>query len=79
MVGIDPGHVLEGARMKAKDINSDFSLQQPRQGIVPKSLMNLGYKNLTVFDDRPLAEKMQGVKDMRDIHASGGDKAIFDD
>lgn len=67
---IDPGHSLEGNRLK---IDTDFSFTRP--GIHGDG----GFKNYTIFDDTPRAEKFRGVLMLRDLKASGNVERLFDD
>lgn len=72
-VGIDPGHALEGGLLGRRgDINSDFSFKQP--GILPAQ----GYKNFSMFDQSPLSEKMEGVRQIARLKESGADSQLFD-
>ena len=73
-VGIDPGHALEERLLsRTSDINTDFSFKQP---FGPKSL---GYKNFSIFDQEPLSEKMEGIRQLQQLKKSGEDVAVFDD
>ena len=59
-IGIDPGHALEEKLLgKTGDVHSDFSFDQPSR------IEKRGYKNLTMFDQQPLSEKMEGVRTIR--------------
>ncbi|MGY6271300.1 hypothetical protein ACXIUT_16545 [Achromobacter denitrificans] len=72
-VGIDPGHALEGGLLSRRgDINSDFSFKQP--GLLPAQ----GYKNFSMFDQSPLSEKMEGVRQIARLRESGADARLFD-
>lgn len=72
-VGIDPGHALEGGLLSRRgDINSDFSFKQP--GVFASQ----GYKNFSMFDQSPLSEKMEGVRQIARLKESGADGRLFD-
>ncbi|ASC66489.1 hypothetical protein B9P52_20405 [Achromobacter denitrificans] len=72
-VGIDPGHALESGLLGRRgDINSDFSFKQP--GV----LASQGYKNFSMFDQTPLSEKMEGVRQIARLKESGADTRLFD-
>ena len=60
---IDPGHSLEEF-MDARNIRSDFSFSEP--GRFSK------FKNYTVFDDCAYMEKMEGVRQLKEMRDSGG-------
>lgn len=68
---IDPGHSLEGY-MKLRNINSDFSFEQPH------TIKSMKFKNFTVFDDSSFKEKMEGIKQLYNMRKEGKDTAVFD-
>lgn len=73
-IGIDPGHALEEKLLSKKgDVHSDFSFDQPSR------IEKRGYKNLTIFDQQPLSEKMEGVRTIKKMMADKADVAIFED
>jgi hypothetical protein len=84
---IDPGHSLEKATqsifsnaikedlMLFKNINSDFSFQQP-EGIT--DIISGGFKNFTIFDDTDFLEKMEGVRKLRDLRENEAFHHIFE-
>ncbi|OYV48163.1 MAG: hypothetical protein B7X06_01875 [Verrucomicrobia bacterium 21-51-4] len=51
-------------------MHEDFSFDQPTK---PGDKLNKGYKNFSVFQDRPYLEKFQGVLDLRELRKSGKD------
>lgn len=62
--GIDPGHAFSKNLMAKKgDFKSDFSMDRA------SSLKSLDYKNFTVFDQATLAEKMEGVRELKILAA----------
>lgn len=61
-------------RMKQHNIHNNFSFDQP-DATIPDKIMK-GYKNFTIFDDTTLAEKMEGVKRIKDNW--GQIETIFD-
>lgn len=65
---IDPGHSLEES-MDARNIRSDFSFSEPGQFSK--------FKNYTVFDDCAYMEKMEGVRQLKEMRDSGGDLKVF--
>jgi hypothetical protein len=81
--GIDPGHSLEVGEdsrfatnlMSFKNVHSDFSFEQP--GKLGDKLSK-GYKNFSVFQDRPYLEKMKGIESWLALRESGDDLALFD-
>ena len=60
---IDPKHSLEEF-MDARNIRSDFSFSEP--GRFSK------FKNYTVFDDCAYMEKMEGVRQLKEMRDSAG-------
>ena len=79
---IDPGHsfevgggLLNEDLMAFKNINADFSFEQPTK---LGDKVSKGYKNFSIFQDRPYAEKFQGVIELRKLRALGQDLELFD-
>ncbi len=79
---IDPGHSFEIGGglisenlMAFKNIHEDFSFDQPKR-IGDK--ISKGYKNFSIFQDRPYLEKFQGVLELRQLRESGKDLEVLD-
>jgi len=80
---IDPGHSLEVCEdtqfktnlMGFKNVHEDFSFDQPEK-IGDK--LTKGYKNFTIFQDRPYLEKFKGVIELRSLRSSGKDIELID-
>lgn len=70
---IDPGHALEKSLLsKRGDVHSDLSFD------AASVFKGRDYKNFTVFDQTPFAEKMEGVRHLTELKKSGEDTALFD-
>jgi hypothetical protein len=73
-IGIDPGHALEANLLdKRGDVRTDFSFKQP------SVFQGLQYKNFSMLDQSSLADKMEGVRQIKALKDSGGDTALFTD
>lgn len=79
---IDPGHAFElhtgpfaTNLMAFQNIHDDFSFDQPD---LPGDKLTKGYKNFTIFQDRPYFEKFQGVLELERLRASGKDLEVID-